>query len=54
MTYNGNVYECSTKISTAEAWNASHWTQKSSPGLIETRMKQKIALMDSGDTAVAN
>lgn len=23
--YNGNVYECKTAITTAEAWTASHW-----------------------------
>lgn len=25
VTYNGNVYRCTTAITTAEAWNASHW-----------------------------
>lgn len=25
--YNEYLYRCKTKISTAEAWNASHWTQ---------------------------
>lgn len=24
-THSGNVYECKTAITTAEAWNASHW-----------------------------
>ena len=26
--YNGDLYECSTAISTAEEWTAAHWTQK--------------------------
>ena len=26
--YNGNLYECSTAISTAEEWTAAHWTAK--------------------------
>lgn len=26
--YNGNLYECTTAISTAEEWTAAHWTQK--------------------------
>lgn len=27
VTYNGNVYRCTTAISTAEAWTPAHWTQ---------------------------
>lgn len=26
--YNGNLYECSTAISTAEVWDSTHWAQK--------------------------
>jgi len=29
VTHGGLLYECNTAISTAEAWNSSHWTQKS-------------------------
>ena len=25
--YNNNLYECNTKISVAEAWDSTHWTQ---------------------------
>ena len=28
VLHNGNYYECNTDISTPEAWNATHWTQK--------------------------
>lgn len=28
VTREGNVYQCNTAISTAEAWNSAHWTQK--------------------------
>lgn len=34
VTYGGNVYKCSTAISTAEAWNSSHWTLKDVATLI--------------------
>lgn len=27
VTYNGNIYRCTTAITTAEAWTAAHWTQ---------------------------
>lgn len=27
VTYTGNVYRCTTAITTAEAWTAAHWTQ---------------------------
>ena len=27
VLYNSNLYRCSTAITTAEAWNAAHWTQ---------------------------
>lgn len=26
VTYNNNIYQCKTTISTAEAWNSAHWT----------------------------
>ena len=26
VTYNNNIYQCKTAISTAEAWNSDHWT----------------------------
>ena len=26
VIYNGQLYECSTRIQSAEAWNSSHWT----------------------------
>jgi len=27
VAYNGNIYRCTTAITTAEAWTAAHWTQ---------------------------
>ena len=27
VTYNGNLYRCTTAITTAESWTAAHWTQ---------------------------
>lgn len=27
VTYNGDIYRCTTAISTAEAWTAAHWTR---------------------------
>lgn len=29
VTYNNKLYECTTAITTAEAWNSSHWTETS-------------------------
>ena len=28
VMYNGELYECTTEINTAEEWNPSHWTQR--------------------------
>lgn len=28
VMYKGTMYECTTTISTAEAWNADHWTKR--------------------------
>ena len=33
-TYRGVLYQCSTAISTAEAWTAAHWTAISIASLI--------------------
>lgn len=54
VIYEGVVYECIAKVSAAGAWNQENWEQKASAGSVENRIKRKIALMDSGDTAVAN
>ena len=32
--YKGVLYECSTEISTAEAWNPNHWTQTNIDGVL--------------------
>ena len=33
---NGQLYECTTPITQAEAWNASHWTARTVGGQLET------------------
>ena len=33
---NGQLYECTTAITQAEAWNASHWTARTVGGQLET------------------
>ena len=44
VIYNGQLYKCSTTISTAEAWNSAHWTAiKVSSDFVDLDTSQSIA-----------
>lgn len=46
----GKYYECSTAISTAEAWNSSHWTETT----IDAIMSKVVVFNVSYNTTTAN
>lgn len=46
--YNGNLYECSTAISTAEAWDSTHWTQVN----IQNELNKKMNITDTSKVKI--
>lgn len=50
--YNGNLYICSTAITTAESWTSGHWTQVTVSGELSD-LKDDINAKVSLDTAIA-
>ena len=51
VSYEGNVYECNTTISVAEAWDSTHWTATDVDTLLGVKQdKVEVVLFDSGDT----
>ena len=46
VVYDGNLYRCSTAITTAEAWTAAHWT--------ETDVASELAARDSANGGKAD
>lgn len=50
--YDNTLYQCNTKISTAEAWNSSHWTEVNIIGKLEKFGKNIIVAKVSGTTTI--
>ena len=49
VRYGFNIYQCNTEISTAEAWNAAHWTQLDSLiEMIEAAELPTVTASDNG------
>lgn len=59
VTYNGDIYRCTTPITTAEAWTAAHWTQVAIGAELTrynediTELSGSIAPVESSTTATA-
>jgi len=52
VIYNGQLYKCTTAISTAEAWNSAHWTAiKVSNGFVDLDSTQTISGAKTFDTS---
>ena len=45
VTYNGNLYRCTTAITSGESWTAAHWTQVSLGGEV-SGLKNTIEFID--------
>ena len=48
VNYNGTIYKCNTDITTAEAWNSSHWDLTNVTNEIETINDKTEVLTDVG------
>ena len=55
VVYNNELYECTTAITTAEAWTAAHWTQKKlSEVLDEIEQLPAVTSSDEGKVLTVN
>lgn len=52
-TYDGNLYRCTTNITTSEAWNSAHWTQ-TSMNEIQRKMNSVLNISETYPTSGTN
>lgn len=52
VSYKGKIYECNTDISTAEAWDSSHWTETTIDEAMNVEVI-RILYADSQETKIA-